>query len=80
MIRRFGELLRRSFVHLVDRIGVGEHGLMRLSNGDWNDEVVVGHVPPAQSEEVRQHGESVLNAAMACYVLDYYARMLDLRR
>lgn len=70
------ELLRRSFRHLVDGIGVGEHGLMHLSNGDWNDEVVVGHVPPALFEEVRQHGESVLNSAMACYALDYYARLL----
>jgi len=70
------ELLRRSYQHLVENIGVGEHGLMRLSNGDWNDEVVVGHVPPAQFAEVRQHGESVLNAAMASYVLDQYARLL----
>lgn len=72
-----GELLRRSFSHLVDGIGVGEHGLMRLSNGDWNDNVVVGHAPPAQFAEIRQHGESVLNAAMACYVLDYYGCLLS---
>jgi hypothetical protein len=70
------ELLRRSFVHLAEGIGVGKHGLMRLSNGDWNDDVVVGHVPQAQAEEVRREGESVLNAAMACYVLDYYSRLL----
>ncbi len=70
------ELLRRSFVHLVEGIGVGRHGLMRLSNGDWNDDIVVGHVPQALAAEVRQEGESVLNAAMAGYVLDYYARLL----
>jgi hypothetical protein len=70
------ELLRRSFAHLVEGIGVGQHGLMRLSNGDWNDDIVVGHVPQALSAEVRQDGESVLNAAMAGYVLDYYARLL----
>jgi len=70
------ELLRRSFVHLVEGIGVGKHGLMRLSNGDWNDDIVVGHVSQALADEVRQDGESVLNAAMACYVLDYYARLL----
>jgi hypothetical protein len=70
------ELLRRSFVHLVEGIGVGQHGLMRLSNGDWNDDIVVGHVPQALADEVRRDGESVLNAAMACYVLDYYARLL----
>lgn len=69
-------LLARSYRHLTVGIGVGRHGLMRLSNGDWNDNVVVGNVPPAQFAEVRKVGESVLNAAMACYVLDYYARML----
>ncbi len=70
------ELLGRSFDHLVNGIGVGQHGLMRLSNGDWNDDIVVGHVPQALAAEVRQDGESVLNAAMACYVLNYYARLL----
>lgn len=71
------EHLRRSYVHLTTDIGVGQHGLMRLSNGDWNDEVVVFHGSAAGSGEVRKLGESVLNAAMATYVLDYYARMLD---
>ncbi len=70
------ELLARSYTHLTEGIGVGKHGLMLLSNGDWNDTVVVGHVPPKFAAEVRKKGESVLNAAMACYVLDYYARML----
>lgn len=70
------ELLHRSYVHLVDTIGVGRHGLMRLSNGDWNDDIVVGHVPPSQSAEVKQQGESVLNAAMASYVLHYYGTLL----
>lgn len=70
------QLLARSYTHLTEGIGVGKHGLMRLFNGDWNDNVVVGHVPPALADEVRQQGESVLNAAMACYVLDYYAQML----
>ena len=70
------ELLARSYKHLTVGIGVGRHGLMRLSNGDWNDDVVVSNVPPAQYGEVRKVGESVLNAAMAGYVLDYYARML----
>ena len=70
------ELLGRSFNHLVDGIGVGQHGLMRLSNGDWNDDIVVGHVPQALAAEVRQDGENVFNAAMACYVLNYYGRLL----
>lgn len=71
------QLLARCYRHLVEDIGTGEHGLMRLSNGDWNDNVVVGHVPPALYGEVHRHAESVLNAAMASYVLDHYARLLN---
>jgi hypothetical protein len=70
------ELLARAYSHLVNVIGVGKHGVMRLAKGDWNDGVVVGRVPEKFVEEVHEQGESVLNAAMACYVLDYYARML----
>ena len=76
------DLLQRSYIHLTQDIGVGEHGLMRLSNGDWNDEVVVFRSATAREAsvsqgEVRQQAESVLNAAMASYVLDFYARMLS---
>lgn len=71
-----GELLHRSYEHLVNVIGAGKHGLMRLVKGDWNDGVVVARVPEKLVGEVREQGESVLNAAMASYVLDYYARML----
>jgi hypothetical protein len=74
---KVGELLERSFQHMVRDIGVGEHALMRLSNGDWNDDIVVGHVPHDLAEEVRREGESVLNAAMASYVFDHYGRMLS---
>ena len=71
------ELLARTYARVVGDIGVGKHGLMRLFNGDWNDSIVVNRLTPAQVAEVSQHGESVLNAAMAVYVLDHYARMLE---
>ena len=70
------ELAMRSFRHLVDVIGVGEHGLARVLMGDWNDSIVVALVPNERKAEVREKGETALNAAMACYVLDHYARML----
>jgi hypothetical protein len=70
------EFLARSYRHLLETIATGEHGLMRLSNGDWNDGVVVGNIAPALHDEIKQKAESVLNAAMACYVLEHYARML----
>ena len=72
-----GELLEQAYEHIATGVGTGKHGLMRLLNGDWNDSIVVNRLAPAQVVEVARHGESVLNAAMAAYVLDYYARMLD---
>jgi len=71
------DLLARAFTHLVTEIGAGRHGLMRLAMGDWNDGIVVGRVPEKYAHEVHQQAESVLNAAMASYVLDYYGRMLN---
>jgi hypothetical protein len=71
-----GELAMRSFRHLVDVIGVGEHGLARVLKGDWNDGIVVNLVPAEYTTEVAEKGETALNSAMACYVLDHYARML----
>ena len=71
------DLLSRSFTHLTTAIGVGKHGLLKIFNGDWNDSIVYTHLTPQQRAEVFPIGESVLNAAMATYVFDYYARMLD---
>jgi hypothetical protein len=70
-------LLDRCYRHLVDVTGTGRHGLLRLSNGDWNDAAVLGFVPRDQVGAVRKEGESVLNAAFASYVLEHYARMLE---
>ncbi len=71
------DLLARSYTYLTTEIGFGKHGLMRLLNGDWNDSIVVTHLTPAQAAQVREHTESVLNAAMAAYVFSLYARMLE---
>lgn len=71
------DLLDRCFTHFTSAIGVGQHGLQRLYNGDWNDSIVYTHLTPEQRKEEFPVGESVLNAAMAAYVLDYYAEMLD---
>jgi hypothetical protein len=71
------DLLSRSFTHITTAIGVGQHGLQKIFNGDWNDSIVYTHLTPEQRAEVFPIGESVLNAAMAAYVFDYYARMLD---
>ncbi len=74
---KVGELLERCFRHFVEITGAGSHGLVRLSNGDWNDLVVIGYVPTREHKLVKKVAESVLNGAMAAYVLDLYASMLD---
>ncbi len=70
------DLLQRSFTYLTSTVGVGKHGLLRLFNGDWNDSIVYTHLTPEQQQKVLTEGESVLNAAMATYVFDYFATML----
>src|SRR5581483_10072642 len=70
------ELLARCYRHLVQDVGTGEHGLMRMLQDDWNDALVNGWAPAAAQKECVEKGESVLKSAMAAYVLDYYALML----
>ena len=72
-----GEVLKRCYRHLVKKTGTGRHGLQRLSNGDWNDGVVLGNIPPEKHKEIQKEGESVLNAAMAIFSLKIYSEMLN---
>jgi hypothetical protein len=69
------ELLARCYRHLVEDVGTGEHGLMRMLQDDWNDALVMSWAQRAIKECVAQ-GESVLNSAMAAWVFDYYSRLL----
>jgi len=72
-----GEVLKRCYRHLTKKTGMGRHGLQRLSNGDWNDGVVIGNIPPEKQKDIQKEGESVLNAAMAIFSLQIYSKMLD---
>ena len=69
------KLLARCFRHLVENVGTGEHGLMRMLEDDWNDALVMAWAQRVRAECV-ERGESVLNSAMAAYVLDYYGQLL----
>jgi len=71
------EILKRCYRHLVKKTGIGRHGLQRISNGDWNDGVVIGNIPPEKHKEIQKEGESVLNAAMAIFSLKIYSEMLN---
>ena len=72
-------LLARCYRHLTDKIGTGEHGLIRLLNGDWNDSLAMWHtlLPKHRMGEIVPGTESVLDSAMAGYVFDHYARLLS---
>jgi hypothetical protein len=69
-------LLARCYRRMTDTVKTGEHGLMRMLQDDWNDALVNAWTTQAESKEVVEKSESVLNSAMAAYVFDYYARLL----
>lgn len=72
-------LLVRAYHHSVDVTGTGQHGLIRLLNCDWNDNLDMWHklMPKHRVGEVLPDTESVLMSAMAAYVFDLYARLLS---
>ncbi|GAB2813405.1 GH36-type glycosyl hydrolase domain-containing protein [Lentzea nigeriaca] len=65
------ENLRRQFRFFADEVGVGEHGHVRILNADWNDLAVTES--KVDRELMIERGESVLNSAMAAWVLPVYA-------
>ena len=70
-----GENLRRQFDFLVHGVGLGEHGHLRIMNADWNDVAISTSGVP--HEQMIEKGESVLNSAMAAWVLPVYAGLCD---
>lgn len=65
-----------AFDHLINVVGVGAHGLVKMRTADWNDLVVSeGGVA---IDRVWQEGESTLNTAMAVHVLRRFAELADL--
>lgn len=70
-----GENLRRQFRFFADVVGRGEHGHVRMLNADWNDLAIAASGVPR--EAMIEHGESVLNSAMAAWVLPRYAALAE---
>ncbi|MBW2386127.1 MAG: hypothetical protein JRG92_21040 [Deltaproteobacteria bacterium] len=69
------ENLRRQFEYFAKGVGRGEHGHVRMLNADWNDTAIPlsGVEPKLMTTE----GESVLNSAMAAWVLPVYAGLCN---
>jgi hypothetical protein len=71
------DLLALCYTHFTESLGTGIHGLQRISNGDWNDTVILKNIPEEKHEEIVKYGESVLNSVMAIFTLEIYSEMLD---
>ncbi|MFT3838063.1 MAG: hypothetical protein QM723_13840 [Myxococcaceae bacterium] len=62
--------------HLLDGVGFGPHGLIRVGTGDWSD----GIVSEAPNRDLAiAMGESVPNSQEALYVLPLAAQLFDAR-
>jgi len=51
---------------LLNQIGIGDHGLLRVGDGDWNDGI---STMVRSRGRFLKNGESTFNSAMALYVL-----------
>ncbi|NUW31728.1 hypothetical protein HTZ77_09845 [Nonomuraea sp. SMC257] len=70
-----GEHLRRQFRFFADVVGRGEHGHVRILNADWNDLAITES--GVERDLMIERGESVLNSAMAAWVLPRYAVLAE---
>jgi hypothetical protein len=69
------EQLRRQFRWFVDGVGRGERNHVRILNADWNDVAISDSGVPA--DVMIAQGGSVLNSAMAAWVLAVFGGLCD---
>jgi hypothetical protein len=69
------EHLRRQFRFFVEQVGRGAREHVRILNADWNDFAI--EASGATREEMIERGSSVLNSAMASWVLEVYAGLAE---
>jgi len=74
--------VRIAVSHLVDSVGLGAHGLLRIGDGDWNDGIVLETVMQSKRRGLsfvnsKAHGESVPNSQMALHVLPLIASIVE---
>ncbi|CAF4696544.1 unnamed protein product, partial [Rotaria sp. Silwood2] len=70
------EHAKLSYYHLITFIGIGESGLLKISDGDWDDGIVVSTcISPFGIKNLlsykltEEYGESIPNTEQALYVL-----------
>lgn len=62
------ECLRMAARYLLDEVGLGEHGLVRVGSGDWSDGITL-FVGFSRRARFMKHGESLFNSAFLLYML-----------
>lgn len=62
------DCLKHCFLYLKNHVGLGSHGLVRLLNSDWNDNVFVAK--QVAYNTVIYFGESHMNTTMAISILE----------
>ena len=67
---------RAALRHLVDVVGTGDHGLVKVGSGDWNDGISLYLGAGAAFSNTVASGESHANTAMAAFVLPMAADAL----
>ena len=69
-----------AYRYLVNHTSTGQHGLMRVQSGDWNDgfSALAGCKDSACQIAVQAQGESIANSAMMTFVLERFAQALEL--
>ena len=68
------EHVKKAFWHLINKVGTGRRGHLKIKLSDWNDEMtwLTAADNPADIIMTMISGESVLNTAMACYILPMF--------
>ncbi len=74
--------LRYAYDHLVNVVGIGANGLVKVGDGDWADGVVIENAAQhlflgVSFNQSVENGESVLNSQMALYILPLFANAIE---
>jgi len=73
------EHAKKSFAHLVTKIGTGRNGHLKIRLSDWNDEMTWLTAADSALDIVLTilKGESVFNTAMACFILPMFEDLAE---
>lgn len=73
--------VRTAVDHLMHTIGLGPNGLLRVSDGDWSDSIVLEtalrNLSEISYDNTCARGESIPNTQMALYVLPRTAALVE---